>query len=210
MSRLMGFLGADAAQVARGVPVADLQTVRRTGMEAYELVEQLDRGPARLAAWNAYVLQTYGDKLLSAGVNPSFVSFDTAQLAGSLFSLAGWWVEQASELAGNPTASSADHLRDPLPHFHAPTRSHDQLVALRQTLDALQTYVAYDLNSLGLDGAPEAAFRAQLAAIESCSERASMLWIERAPPEIRDGIGDELTRGIDKAYALGQALAKRT
>jgi len=201
VSRLLGLLATDAAETFDGLPVAGLQAVRLTGMDAYELVDRLARGPARVAAWNAYVLQTYGDKLLGAGVNPRFASVDTAQLAASLFSLAGWWVEQAAQLAADSSAPAADHLRDPLPHFHRPTRSHEQLVALRRTLDALQAYVVCDLQGLELDGPAGAPFRAQLEAIDAC--------IERAPPEIRDVIGDALTHGIDKAYALGQTLAKR-
>jgi hypothetical protein len=209
ISRLIGFLGTDAAEAVEGVPVAALQAARNAGMDAYELIDQLHRGPARLAAWNAYVLETYGDKLLGASVNPSHIRIDTAELALDAFTLAGWWVEQVSELSSNPAAPSDDHRRDPLPHFHTPVRSHEQLVGLRDTLDALRAYVAYDLESLQLDESSGAALRNQLVAVDKNIERASMLWIEDAPPEIRGGIGDALINGLDEAYALGQALATR-
>jgi len=51
LSRLMGLLATDAADAADGVPVSGLQAVRLTGMDAYELVDRLARGPARTAAW---------------------------------------------------------------------------------------------------------------------------------------------------------------
>jgi hypothetical protein len=208
VSRLLGLLGTAAEERVTGIAVADLQAVRMTGIDAYELVDQLPRGPARLAAWNAYALETYGDKLLAASLNPDFVTLDTARLATEAFQLAGWWVGQASELASNPAAPAADHLRDALPHFHTPLRSHEQLIALRDTLDSLRAYVAFDLKSLEPQAGAGDALNQQLGAIDRYIAQASMLWIEDPPPEMREGIGDAITNGIDKAYALGQALAK--
>ena len=51
---LVGFFRADVRQ-------AQLEPYQRVGGDAYGLVDELPRGPARLAAWNAYVLQTYAD-----------------------------------------------------------------------------------------------------------------------------------------------------
>ncbi len=206
--RLLGFLGSHVAEAVDGVSIASLQSVRQAGADAYQLVEQLPRGRARLAAWNAYALQTYGDKLLDGGVNPSFTSQETAALASELFALSGWWVDQAHRLVADPS-QRADQLRDPLPHFHTPIRSQAQLVGLRSTLEVLRAFVAYDLASLKLDDASSTELRDRLAAIDDTVATANILWLERPPRELRAGIGDALTRGLERVYALGQTLATR-
>jgi hypothetical protein len=66
------------ALVRADVPVDALDSVRRVGIDAYDLVDELPRGQARLAAWNAYALQTYGDKLLAASETANYVPADTA------------------------------------------------------------------------------------------------------------------------------------
>lgn len=76
------------------------------GPEAYELVDQLPRGAARAAAWNGYVFQTYGDKLIEAS-GPKYLPDDTRAVVAQLFSLSALWVQQASALAANPSTAPA-------------------------------------------------------------------------------------------------------
>lgn len=142
-------------------------------------------------------------------MNPDYVAADTYELAGQLFSLAGWWVQQAAPLAANPSAPSAARLRDPLPHFHTPLRSNEQLLGMRQALEELRAYVAYDLESLRLHEPAALPLRKALAAVDGALGRASSLWVERPPPELRGGIGDALTNGLEMVYALGQSLAEQ-
>lgn len=190
------------------VLVADLAAARLAGIDAYELVEQLPRGTARSAAWNAYVFETYGDKLIAAGAQKDRVGSQTAQLAFDLFSQAAWWVERAQQLgAGGTSPPDSDSTSAGLPHFQTPIRSQEQLVGMRETLTALRAFVAYDLRSLNLSDATGESLRALLAAVDQQMATVDMLWIPEPPPEFRAGIGDALASGLEKTYALGQQLA---
>lgn len=176
---------------ARGdVAEQSLAAERNRCVDAYELVDGLPPGPARQAAWAAYVLQTYGDKLIGASNVEGWVRPDTATLARASFRLAAGCLAAVQDGGrGVPEAP---------PHWHTPIRSHEQLVGMRETLEALRTYLAFEL---GNDGAP------QLAPVDVELARVDRLWIERAPAEIRGGIGSALVRGLDAAYAVGRGLA---
>ena len=160
--------------------------------DAYDLVDRLPRGPARVAAWNAYACQTYADKLIAACRDSGRTRPDTALLVRDLSALVLVWLD---------CAEGADAPRDlPFPHWHTPDRSWEQLVGMRETLEALRTYVAFDLAQTGGD-------EAELRVIDESLETVSSLWIRRPPPELRAGIGGALRNGLDAAYALGQRLA---
>jgi len=175
-----------------GAPARSLGALGRKGTDSYDLVDRLPRSPARVAAWNAYVCQTYADKLVAACRDSGVARSDTAGLVSDLYALVPVWLECA-EGAGAP--------RDlPFPHWHTPDRCWEQLVGMRETLEALRTYLAFDLAQTGGD-------EAELAAIDSELETVMSLWIRRPPPELRTGVGDALRRGLDAAYALGQRLA---
>ena len=118
--------------------------------EVYELVDTLPRGPARVAAWNAYALQTYGDKLTAA-----CYAADTADVGRRAYSLAEEWLQRARQPAAGP-GDARPALPDALPHWHTPIRSHAQLVGMREALEALRTYVAFDLQSSPADDASTA------------------------------------------------------
>jgi len=150
-------------------------------VSAYELVDQLPSGPARAAAWAAYALTTYADKLAAADGRSDVVAEAYARANACL---------DAVENGGGalPTA---------LPHWHTPVRSHEQLVGMRDALDALRTYLAYELHD---ENAPE------LARIDAQLAKAEQLWIRRPPAEIRGAIGSALAIGLDEAYALGCRL----
>jgi hypothetical protein len=47
-----------------GVARGSLERARSVGVDAYALVDELPPGAARAAAWRAFALQTYGDRLL--------------------------------------------------------------------------------------------------------------------------------------------------
>jgi hypothetical protein len=204
----VGLLRSLVALVRLEVPVRDLDPVPSAGLGAYDLVDELPRGPARAAAWNAFVLQTYADKLCAAGQAPEYVRADTAAVVDELYRLAALWLDRASELAANPARSAWPALPDRLPHWHTPVRSETELVGMRETLDALHTYLAYDLRSVASQEAAAAGAREQLSAIEAELETAARLWIRRAPPELRGGVGDALASGLDQAYELGRLLAR--
>ena len=191
------------------LPVAALHELRCAGMDAYELIEQLPHGEARGAAWNAYALQTYGDKLLVTSHSPEFVSQDTAEIAGRLFLLACAWLERASELSAGSEPPVGKELQDTLPTWYTPTRAQDQLVGMRETLETIRTFIAYDLTTSTANASESTVtgLRERLAAVDKRIDNVELLWVPRLPAELRRGIGFELLTGLDTAYALGGAVA---
>ncbi|MGH2933412.1 MAG: hypothetical protein ACRDL2_02720 [Gaiellaceae bacterium] len=173
-----------------GVPVERLAAYGRDGTDAYDLVDRLPCGPQRAAAWNAYVCQTYADKLVDATRASRFAPFDTARLARGLYALVGVWLERAQ---GTPSS-----VELALPPWYAAPRRREQLVGMRETLYALRTHVAYDL-APGLQD--------RLAAIDRRIGQVDALWIDRPSPELAAGICDLLAAGIRDACTLGRELA---
>lgn len=158
------------------------------GTDAYDLVDRLPPGRGRAAAWNAYVCQTYADKLADACPRPSL---ETTRVVRTLYDGAVVWLRCAN---GDTDGSR----RLELPPWGTPVRSREQLVGMRQALYALRTHIAYGLP-------PE--LEPRLAAVDARVEAVDALWIERPTPELRGGIGDALTHGIREATALGELLA---
>lgn len=68
---------------------------------------------------------------------------------------------------------------------------------MRATLTALRTYVAFEI---GEDDP-------RLAAVDTRVAEADGLWIPRATPDLRAGIGSALITGIEAAAALGAAVS---
>jgi len=169
-----------------GMPVRGIEPLRARCVGASDLVDVLPNGPARSAAWAAYALETYGDALVTACSRDGYVDVETARLVRAAFLLAGMCVEVSRGGAGDVPIT--------LPHWQTVPRSHEQLVGMREALESLRTYLAYELGS---GDAEVAQVDARLATVER-------LWIEHAPSEIRGGIGDALTNGLDLAYALGR------
>src|SRR5919201_93087 len=128
-----------------GVSIRAFDALRCLAIDAYDLVDELPRGAARVAAWNAYVLQTYADKLIAATQTGGSVDGDTARLTRAAYELAGSYAERARQLSSVSTNGALPVLPEALPHWHTPIRSHKQLVGMRETLEALRIYLAYDL-----------------------------------------------------------------
>ena len=176
LRRLRSYLSSDAA-------IADIDPLRARCDGATDLVDELHNGAARSAAWAAYALQTYADKLLGAGARDGYIGAETAGVVRASYKLAATCLDVAR-------GGAAEVPHKP-PHWRTPLRSHEQLVGMRDALEALRTYLAYALP----DGVPEV--DAQLA-------RVDRLWIEHAPAEIRGGLGDALANGLDLAYETGR------
>jgi hypothetical protein len=181
LRRLRSYLSSD-------VPVGSIDSLRVQCDGATDLVDELPNGPTRSAAWAAYALQAYADKLLAACGGNGFISPETAGVARASYVLAATCLAVARGGAGE--------LPERPPHWRTPVRSHEQLVGMRDTLESLRTYLAYAVP----EGTPEV--DAHLAKVER-------LWIERAPAEIRGGIGDALANGLDLAYATGRRRFSR-
>jgi hypothetical protein len=176
---------------ARGdVPTASLDRERNRCVDAYDLVEQLQNGPRRAAAWAAFALQTYGDKLVGAARADGYVRSDSARLARDAYREAAACLDVARTGAGR--------VPEAMPRWQTPIRSHDQLVGMREAVEALRTFIAFEL---GDDRAPA------LASLDAELAKVDRFWIEHPPPEIRGALGDALLHGLDEAYALGRRLA---
>jgi hypothetical protein len=168
-----------------GMPLSVFAPLRARCVGASDLVDSLPNSPARSSAWAAYALETYGDALLAAA-RDGLVDIETAPIVRATFLQAGICVEVARGGVGDVPRS--------LPHWQTVPRSHEQLVGMREALESLRTYLAYELGS---DDAEVAQIDAELAKVDR-------LWIAHAPAEIRGGLGDALANGLDLAYALGR------
>ena len=111
LRRLTG-LGVPAEGVARGRGVADAA-----------LVDTLPAGPERAAAWKAYALQTYGNRLLDrcGEVLPP----ETARVVAACF----------------------DGATQELPRWATAARSRAELAAMRDTLEALRADLGLRLDA---------------------------------------------------------------
>jgi hypothetical protein len=165
-----------------------LESYGRNGADAYDLVDRLPRGRARAAAWNAYVCQTYADKL---ALRCTRAPRESVPFAQALYDLALTWLRRAHD---DPSVGSVELE---LPPWGSLVRSYEQLVAMRETLEALRTYVAYDV---GEDDPRLVEVDGRLATVDA-------LWDPHPTPDLRSGIGDALVRGIRAAAALGAACA---
>ncbi len=184
------------------VPMRELDRLRVTGIDAYDLMDQMPLGPARLAAWNAFVFQTYADKLVAASPSPGYIRPDTAQIVQQLYLSVAPCVDRAREAAASEVACQPV----PIPRWHTPVRFREELAGMRDTLDTLRTHLGSDLESFETDELSATGLREILAIINAKYE-VEGLWLPRPPPELRGRIGDLLTDGIDKAYEMGQLLA---
>ena len=192
---LLGLIGGD-------IRVQTLDRVRGSSVDAYDLVDRLPRGSACLAAWNAYVLRTYADKLVSACQTGDYIDPDAATVAFRLYELSGQWVECAQGVSSSPD------LSEPLPHWHTPIRSQAELAGMRDTLDVLRVYLTDAIQRLPVDDPVTPQLQERLAAVNAKVDRVDGLWLPRAPDDLRGGIGDALADGLDIAYALGQTLSR--
>ena len=188
--------------------MSPLERLQAAGADAYDFVDRLPRGPARVAAWDAYAFQTYGDKLIAACETTDELSGDTVEIVTELFSLVEASLLRASEFGAAPSGGSATAPCVSFPRWHTPIRSVDQLHGMRAALDALHAYVTLDVRSLRADEATLTPFRQALAEIDKHLATVDILWIRNPPDEIRGGIGDALTDGLDTTHSLGQAVAQ--
>lgn len=150
-------------------------------LSAYELVDRLPSGPARAAAWAAYALTTYADKLRAAD--------GTSDVVAEAYARAAECLDVATSGGGALPAGP--------PHWRTPVRSPEQLAGMRDALEALRTYLAYELRD---------EHARELAPIDAQLAKVEQLWIRRPPPEIRGALGSALAIGLDEAYALGRRL----
>jgi hypothetical protein len=131
-----GFLRAD-------VPLREIEPYQRAGSDAYELFERAPPASwTRLAAWNAFLPQVYGDKLLSASTSGRYVASEACVFARRLFQLANAWVAEVRKTEASGTYRFAFEVPYPLPHWVDELQNDAELRAMRETLEAGRTRIA--------------------------------------------------------------------
>ena len=203
LARLISFVRLE-------VPTDELRRLRSAGAEAYQLIDDAPAGSwERLAAWNAFIHQIYGDNLLSSQAS-DMVPADTARIVSELYALVVAWLDRASQLRASPASTLKVDPRTPLPHWRTPLRSRAQLTGMRSTLDDARVRVASDLAAFSGPRPARERLASQLERIEKRMETVDLLWVGRGSDEIRGAIGDALSEGLDAVSLLGQVLARPT
>jgi hypothetical protein len=190
------------------VPVREIDPYRRAGADAYELVDEVPPAScARLAAWNAFLLQVYGDNLVAAGSHSRYVMADIVVFARNVYQLANIWLEEVRKAQASSSYRFMFNLPYHLPHWHEAYRTDEQLRAMRQTLETGRTRVASDLERFAGDDIQRDLLRVWLAQVDSEVSYVERLWTRKPKPELRLTLGETLAAALDHSYEIGQLLA---
>ncbi len=205
----MGLFDGLAAKARGEVSAADLIAYGRACSDAYDLLDSLPpSGYARLSAWNAYVLQTYADKLLAAGRAPGYVAPETADQVRVLYEYVEQWLVHARQAAASESHRLDVYLPQAMPHqWRTTPRTLEQLAGMREALVAAQARVAADLAAFAGAAGARDRLQGHLIAVSSTAEYVDGLWTAEPGPELRQTTGDSLRDGLDRAYELGQVIA---
>jgi hypothetical protein len=205
----MGLRDVLAAKARGDIPTKDLIAYGRAGSDAYDLLDQFSApGYARLCAWNAFVLQTYGDKLLAAVPTPGFASPETAEQVAMLYQFVGGWIARARQAAADPAYRLDVYVPQALPHhWQTSPRTVEQLTGMRDAFQTAQASLAADLSAYDDDEATGSRLKALGLAVDSTADYLDKLWTHEPGPELRSTLGATLTDGLGRAYQLGQVLA---
>jgi hypothetical protein len=205
----MGLRDVLAAKARGDIPTKDLIAYGRAGSDAYDLLDQLSAsGYPRLCAWNAFVLQTYGDKLLAAVQTPGFAPPETAEQVATLYQFVGGWIARARQAAADPGYRLDVYVPQALPHhWQTAPRTTEQLTGMRDAFQAAQATLVSELGASAGDDGAGARLKALGLGIDSVAEYLDKLWTHEPGPELRATLGATLTDGLNRAYQLGQVLA---
>jgi hypothetical protein len=200
---LRGKVGA----LARGeVSTAELAAYGAANGDAYDLLDTLPpEGPARLAAWCAFVVQTHADNLIASGQRQGFCERGALDEASMLYQFAGGWLDRAR------TASTSGGYRldvvVPQPYFRfTGPQGAPQVSALRRTAETVQSRLGADLAERSAQPIYERlapAMRGLQAALDS----AAGAGVGKPSPELLATIAQTLQIAVDRAYQAGQLLA---
>src|SRR5438034_1322780 len=91
-------------------------------------LEMEDWAEGMLAAWNAFLLQIYGDNLVATGTKGRYCAPDIAMFAQRVYQLANMWLEEVRKAQASAAYRFRFDVPHPLPHWEA-YRSAEQLRA---------------------------------------------------------------------------------
>ena len=132
------------------VSTAAIAAYSSANSEAYSLLDELSEPEAaRLAAWCAFVLQTYADNMLASGTVPGFASPEVCEEAVGMYQLVGTWLGRAHAAIANSGRLDTS-VPQPLPQPRAP-RTTAVLKAMKTTLETVQTRVGADIAARASD-----------------------------------------------------------
>jgi len=189
------------------IPLREIDPYRRAGADAYDLIDDTEPASwARLAAWNAFLLQVYGDNLVAFGSKGRYMVADAAMLARRIYVLTNVWLEEVRKAQVSATYAYRFDLPYPLPH--SAFRTDELLRAMRRTLDTGRTRVASDLLRFVGEDAHRDLLRVRLAEIDSEAHYVDRLWTSKRTEELSGHIGETLEDALDHTYEIGQLLAQ--
>jgi hypothetical protein len=198
-----------ASLIRADIRLRDLEPYRRAGSDAYDLLDQVPQASwGRLAAWNAFLLQTYADCLVSAGSNARWVTVDIAVFARALYGWANVWVIETRKAQASDAYRFRFTLPHPLPHWGDRTFTDARLEGMRATLETGRTRAASDLEDFSGNGTRLDHLRVRYAQLDAETEYVSRLWTPKPSLELRGTIGGQLTVSLDRAFELGHLLAQ--
>lgn len=238
MGQHVGLWTRIVARLDGDVPAKSFDGYRRAGASVYDLMDRVEQRRKDLTArkvgpwnadrttqyefafaWNAYVLQSLGDKIIEAGsiAEPEAQGYlrpVTAHQVAAFYDQVEGWVSRANQAANNPTYKADVHLPAVLPNWvevDPCPRAH--LRAMMSALDAIRGRAEVANAAFGAEDAPaewrqaQGAVRQCLANANSAADYAHQLW-DRDPPEnLHAEIQRNAKKALDGYYALGQMLA---
>jgi hypothetical protein len=198
-----------ASFVRADIRLRELEPYRRAGGDAYDLIDEAPAASwARLAAWNAFLLQTYADCLVAAGSNWRYVTVDIAVFARAAYAWANVWVIETRKALASESYRFRFDLPHPLPHWGDRAFTDARLDGMRDTLETGRTRAASDLERFVGDAAALDGLRVRQAQLDAEAEYVARLWTAKPSLELRGTLGDQLTCSLDRAFELGQLLAQ--
>ena len=194
---------------ARGeVSTAAVAAFGSGSRDAYDLLEQVPpEGPARAAAWCAFVYRTLGDELLSSGSAEGYASEASVAHAQVAYQLAADWLARARDAAADPGYHLNVSMPQPLPRLPHELDG-QQLTAMRATLETLQARLGADVAALAPDEPVRKRLEPSLEAVQSSLDTTAAA--RTGGPELLPTLAAAIHGGLDRAFSLGQLLAMPT
>jgi hypothetical protein len=227
------------AALAKGEVAADtLEAYRRAGQTVYDLLKQVEDRRLELkiqglnpwtidlanqgqflCAWNAFVLQTLGDRLLEADyqADPSTVGYVpsiTAKQALACYRQVESWLNRAHQAQQNPAYLLDEYLPADLPSWaeseSCPNAHLDGMVAATRLIrtHAEAAIATFEAETIPPEKHPTIyQIHQRLAAANSEADYAEQLWKPDVPQAVHPNIERYAKAALEHYYHLGQILA---